>query len=94
MTLGDESQVDWEFAPQWQKDSSIAGVLFVMDNPSYSPGDTHRSWLKQKEADGWTFGEQKDPVLKRHPCMVPFEELPVAAQKKDHLFLAIVKAMI
>ena len=32
-------------------------------------------------------------VAKTHPCMVPFDQLPEWQQKKDKLFLAIVRAL-
>jgi hypothetical protein len=28
-SLGDESQLPWDSAPQWQKDSAINGVRFI-----------------------------------------------------------------
>src|SRR6185437_14083036 len=51
--LGDYTQRAWEFAPQWQRDSAIAGVKFILANPNASPAASHESWLEEKEADGW-----------------------------------------
>ena len=93
-TLGDMSQAPWAEAAEWQRVSAISGVLNVLQNPDMSPGDTHRNWLKDKEADGWILGPVKDPAKKEHPCMVPFEDLPPDQQAKDHLFLAAVKAIL
>jgi ryanodine receptor 2 len=25
---------------------------------------------------GWTYGEERNDTLKRHPCLVPYEDLP------------------
>lgn len=36
----------------------------------------HTRWLKTKLSQGWTFGEERDGDAKRHPLMLPFEELP------------------
>lgn len=90
--LGDLSQPSWEEAPQWQKDSAVAGVRFHIANPGAGPEASHESWLAQKEADGWVYGEEKDAEAKTHPCMVPFAELPQEQQAKDYIFRAIVHA--
>lgn len=86
----DFSQMLWEIAPDWQKQSCIKGVEFHINNPDASAGDSHRAWLAHKVSEGWIYGEYKDIHLKTHPCMVPFEELPIEEQLKDHLFKAIV----
>lgn len=89
-TIGDLTQKGWDNAPDWQKESAIAGVIFHLQNPNAQPEDSHNSWLKQKEADGWKYGETKDPEKKEHPCFVPYNMLPVQQQKKDLLFISIV----
>lgn len=93
-STGDHSQPEWEDAPSWQKESAEMGAAAVAAGAITTPGDSHRSWLAQKVADGWTYGEQKDPEKKEHPCMVPFEELPASQQVKDHLFLATVQGVL
>lgn len=93
-SIGDQSQPDWENAPQWQKDSALAGVkAHVESNFTMKPEDSHVSWLKQKELDGWKFGEIKDPVAKTHPCFRPYSELPAEQKTKDFLFKAVVHAL-
>ena len=88
-SIGDHSQPKWEDAPGWQKESAIAGVNFHLENET-TPEQSHESWLKQKELDGWKYGPIKDGIKKEHPCFVPYEELPKEQQVKDHLFKAIV----
>ena len=91
--LGDFSQPAWEDAPDWQKDSAIAGVEFNLSNPNAPASGSHDSWLAQKQNEGWKYGEVKDPEKKEHPCFVPYEELPKEQQAKDHLFKGIVAAL-
>jgi hypothetical protein len=91
--LGDMSQVPWERAPQWQRDSAIMGVKLHADNPKAGPETSHKSWMAQKAAEGWVYGLEKNPVLKTHPCMLPFDQLPVEQQAKDFIFRAIVHAL-
>lgn len=90
---GDFSQKDWHEAEEWQKQSAINGVLFKVANPDSGHDAQHNNWMKVKQAEGWVYGEVKDPIAKTHPCMVPFEELPEFQQKKDALFGAIVLAL-
>jgi hypothetical protein len=89
-SIGDTSQVDWDDAPDWQKESVINGVGFNLANPKAKPEDTHKNWMAQKTADGWVYGKVKDPELKMHPCMVPYNQLPVEQRSKDHIFKAVV----
>lgn len=91
-SIGDFSQPKWEDAPEWQKDSAKNGVRFHLEHPDSQPCDSHNSWLKQKEEEGWKYGEVKDPEKKEHPCMVPYEELPESQQLKDKLFIAVVRS--
>lgn len=90
-TLGDLSQPSWADAPQWQKDSACNGVRFALEGGK-TPEDSHKSWLAQKEAEGWKYGPVKDPEKKEHPCFVPYDQLPAAQRRKDHIFLAVVSA--
>lgn len=92
-TLGDHTQPSWDDAPEWQKVSAIAGVEFCLANPDAPPSANHDSWLKQKLADGWIYGAEKNPAAKTHPCIVPFEELPHTQRLKDHLFKSIVAGL-
>jgi hypothetical protein len=91
--LGDNSQVPWEEAPEWQKRSAVNGVLMHASNPDAGPEATHVSWMCQKETEGWVYGDSKDAVALTHPCMVPFSELPVEQQAKDYIFKEIVNQM-
>jgi len=90
--IGDDSQPTWEDAPDWQKQSALMGVDLHMHN-DVGPEASHESWMAQKLAEGWEYGLVKDPVLKIHPCIKPFADLPKEQQIKDHLFRAVVHAM-
>jgi hypothetical protein len=89
LALGDTSHFHWEHAPEWQKTSAIAGVLYRQQNTGASAKSMHESWSKQKREDGWVFGREKDPVKKTHPCLVAYEDLPEEQRVKDYLFSAI-----
>jgi len=91
--LGDMSQVAWENAPAWQRDSALAGVASVLDGSAKTPADQHEGWLRQKERDGWRYGPVKDATTKTHPCFVPYDELPPEQKAKDYLFRAVVTSL-
>ena len=91
-TIGDSSQLPWNESPRWQQESAIDGVNFVLMG-DHSPEASHANWMKMKIAEGWTYGEVKDPIAKTHPCLLPYEELPATQRYKDHLFGEIVMFM-
>lgn len=92
--IGDKSQPAWDEAPDWQQKSAINGVRFHRDNPDATPADSHESWLRQKEAEGWVYGPDKNPDKKEHPCMLPYNELPLDQRVKDFLFRAVVHTAV
>lgn len=91
--FGDPSQVPWDETPDDIKQSARAGVAFLQANPDAGADALHRNWMKDKAAAGWKHGAVKDAEAKTHPCLVPFAKLPAEQKAKDHVFLAIVRAM-
>ncbi len=92
-SIGDDSQPIWDDAPNWQKDSAINGVQFHLDNPEASPSASHDSWLKQKQEEGWKYGETKNAETKEHPCFVPYDQLPTEQKSKDFLFKQVIHSL-
>lgn len=90
--IGDDSQPEWADAPEWQRQSAVNGVRYHLANPDSTPEDSHLSWLAEKEANGWVYGEEKDAEARTHPCFMPYDELPADQRAKDAFFLAVVRA--
>lgn len=90
--LGDNTQLPWEQAPEWQRESSRAGVRGVL-NDGNTPAKSHEAWMRHKLADGWTFGLVKNADMKTHPCLVPYDQLSAAQRAKDDIFVAVTRAM-
>lgn len=88
--LGDMSQVAWEDAPEWQRDSARVGVKAVLEGKANTPEEQHQCWLDQKTADGWGWGPVKNAETKEHPCYLPYDKLPEAQRAKDYVFRAVV----
>ena len=92
-SIGDISQKDWDDSPDWQKVSAVSGVSYHLNTPDAKVSDTHVEWFGHKLREGWKYGPIKDPDKKEHPCMVPFEKLPIEQQIKDYLFKGIVDSL-
>jgi hypothetical protein len=91
--IGDTSQVPWEEAPAWQRESAINGVTFHRQKPDSTPADSHENWMREKVAAGWVYGPAKDAEKKTHPCIRPYAELPQEQRIKDALFIAVVRSL-
>lgn len=90
---GDMSQQRWEQAPKWQRESAIEGVKYRLQSLTAPISDLHDNWSKDKLAAGWKFGPTKDENAKTHPCLVPFDMLPLEQRAKDYLFASVVDAL-
>lgn len=42
----------------------------------------HEVWAKSRMDQGWTYGSTRDDARKKHPCLVPYEEL--SEEEKDY----------
>lgn len=91
--LGDKSQPSWQDAPEWQKDSALRGVNIHIRYPNAGPDVSHASWLAQKIEEGWKYGPVKDPEAKTHPCIMPYDQLPVEQKAKDFIFRQVVHSL-
>ena len=45
--------------------------------------NAHDVWAVERQAQGWTYGEQRDDNKKETPCMIPYSQLPDSEKKFD-----------
>lgn len=45
--------------------------------------NAHDVWAVERQAQGWTYGDQRDDSKKETPCMVPYSQLPDSEKKFD-----------
>lgn len=38
--------------------------------------NVHDVWAQTRLAQGWTYGPERNDTEKKHPCLVPYSELP------------------
>lgn len=90
----DYSHLDWEKEiNSGKQESTLNGVNFRILNPNLGFEDQHNAWMKDKLENGWTYGEEKNVEKKKHPCLVPYNQLSEFQKMKDKLFIAIVDAL-
>ncbi len=45
--------------------------------------NVHEVWAKARIDEGWTYGEKRDDIHKKHPCLVSYDELPEEEKEYD-----------
>ena len=45
--------------------------------------NVHEVWAKARIDEGWPYGEKRDDIHKKHPCLVPYDELPEEEKEYD-----------
>ena len=43
----------------------------------------HEIWAAGRIAEGWSYGEARDSIQKKNPCLVPYELLPENEKEYD-----------
>lgn len=45
--------------------------------------NVHEVWARNRMNEGWTYGPVRDEANKKHPCLVPYDELPESEKEYD-----------
>lgn len=45
--------------------------------------NVHEVWSQTRINDGWTYGPERNDARKKHPCLVPYDELPESEKEYD-----------
>ena len=46
-------------------------------------GNSHDNWARQRLAEGWRYGPNRDDDRREHPDLVPYDELPESEKEYD-----------
>ena len=49
----------------------------------YLAENTHEVWADGRVKEGWTYGEKRDDAAKKHPCLIPYRDLPDSEKQYD-----------
>jgi hypothetical protein len=49
--------------------------------------NAHEVWSAKRLSEGWRFGRQRDDKRKKHPCLVPYDELPRRERDYDRVLV-------
>ena len=45
--------------------------------------NVHEVWAQSRMEQGWTYGSERNDILKHHPCLIPYNELPDVEKSYD-----------
>ena len=45
--------------------------------------NSHDHWARQRIGEGWTYGPERDDILKTHPDLVPYADVPENEKEYD-----------
>ncbi len=45
--------------------------------------NVHDNWALSRFREGWSYGPMRNDVLKQHPCLVDYDELPENEKEYD-----------
>lgn len=45
--------------------------------------NVHEVWAQSRMEQGWTYGEERNDTLRKHPCLIPYEELSEVEKAYD-----------
>ncbi len=88
-TIG-QPYLRWPDASSHVRESFSGAVAYLLEAPSADLADLHGHWLAARIQDGWQYGPQRDEVLRLHPGMVPWSDVPERERLKFELLFRIV----
>ena len=78
-------------ARPWENEipKELAGVVETLAERA------HEHWAQQRMQDGWTWGPERDDRARRHPCLVPYGQLPESERDYDRrVAIGVLKALL
>lgn len=64
------------YTPQPIDTSDVKLSAELMELAELMAENVHEVWAAKRLAQGWTYGPERDDAEKKHPCLVPYDQLP------------------
>lgn len=64
------------YNPQPVDTSTVVLSSDLMELAERMAENVHDVWAKTRIEQGWTYGPERDDANKKHPCLVPYDQLP------------------
>ena len=72
-----------EFRPAPMVTSEVVLPKALQELTEQMARNVHEVWAQTRIAQGWSYGPERDDAAKKHPCLIPYEELPEAEREYD-----------
>lgn len=64
------------YKPQPINTSNIELPSELLELAEKMAENVHDVWAKTRIEQGWTYGSVRDDANKKHPCLIPYDQLP------------------
>ena len=72
-----------KYVPQPMDTSDVQLPEELNDLIEQMSKNVHEVWAKSRMDQGWTYGPERSDILKQHPCLIPYEDLPEIEKAYD-----------
>jgi hypothetical protein len=72
-----------EYKPRPISTAGVSLTSDILELTELLAKNAHEIWAQQRLAEGWTYGPRRDDAAKKHPCLVPYEDLPESEKEYD-----------
>lgn len=72
-----------KYTPKPEDTSSISLPEDLLPLIEDMAKNVHEVWAQNRIAEGWSFGPVRDDSARKHPCLVPYEDLPESEKEYD-----------
>ena len=72
-----------KYVPQPMDTSDVQLPEELNDLIEQMSKNVHEVWAKNRMDQGWTYGPERSDILKLHPCLIPYEDLPEIEKAYD-----------
>lgn len=65
-----------KYTPKPLDTSDVQLSAELMELAEQMAKNVHDVWAQTRLEQGWTYGPERNDTEKKHPCLIPYEQLP------------------